>query len=440
MQQEFLSLADHLVDRLRPGEDALAWFQGETSDFVRFNHGRVRQPGSVTQRYLQVTLVRGHRHASFETTVTGDPDIDRPRIDHALTRLGDRVGHLPEDPWFLWCTAGASTSEVRGGALPDATEVVDQVLSACRDLDLVGIYAGGDIHIGFANSRGQRNWASLRSFHLDWSLFHEGDKAVKSSYAGFDWQPEAFLDRMARAREQLDVLARPSCTVPPGRYRVYLAPPAVAELLDLLGRGGFGLKSHRTRATPLLRMVTGRARLHPSITLAENTAAGTAPPFQAEGFPRPDSVPLIRAGQLAGTLVSPRSAKEFGVPTTGANEQESPESLDMAPGDIPVGEVLDRLGDGIYVGNLWYLNFSDRSAGRITGMTRFATFQVRNGRIQAPIEVMRFDETIYRAFGDRLVGLTAEREFLPRNDTYFRRSTRSLRVPGMLVDDFTFTL
>ena len=37
----------------------------------------------------------------------------------------------------------------------------------------------------------------------------------------------------------------------------------------------------------------------------------------------------------------------------------------------------------VYVNNVWYLNYSDRSACRMTGMTRFATFWVEHGVIQA---------------------------------------------------------
>ncbi len=53
---------------------------------------------------------------------------------------------------------------------------------------------------------------------------------------------------------------------------------------------------------------------------------------------------------------------------------------------------------------------------------------------------MRFDETIYRMFGSCLLGLTRERDLLLDSDTYFRRSTGSARLPGALVDGFTFTL
>jgi len=38
---------------------------------------------------------------------------------------------------------------------------------------------------------------------------------------------------------------------------------------------------------------------------------GVAPAFQDEGFARPASVPLVTNGRLVGSLVSPRTAKEF---------------------------------------------------------------------------------------------------------------------------------
>ena len=112
----------------------------------------------------------------------------------------------------------------------------------------------------------------------------------------------------------------------------------------------------------------------------------------------------------------------------------------MAGGDLPRSEILQRLDTGIFINNLWYLNYSDRNACRMTGMTRFATFWVENGAIQAPLNVMRFDETLYRMLGDNLVGLTRERELLMDPNTYHSRSTNSAKLPGALVDDFTFTL
>ena len=116
------------------------------------------------------------------------------------------------------------------------------------------------------------------------------------------------------------------------------------------------------------------------MSLRENTAGGIACGFQAEGFLRPDRWHWSRR-RLVGSLVSPRSAREYDVPTNGANASESPESLDLAAGTLAGADALAALGTGIYIGNLWYLNFSDRSACRMTGMTRFASFWVENGQI-----------------------------------------------------------
>ena len=45
----------------------------------------------------------------------------------------------------------------------------------------------------------------------------------------------------------------------------------------------------------------------------------------------------------------------------------------VSAGALAPKEVLERLGTGVYIGNLHYLNWSDRPACRTTGMTRFAS-------------------------------------------------------------------
>jgi predicted Zn-dependent protease len=181
-------------------------------------------------------------------------------------------------------------------------------------------------------------------------------------------------------------------------------------------------------------------RLHSAITLREHTAAGVAPAFQADGFVKPPSVTLIDRGALGEALVAPRTAQEYALVCNGASSSESPQSIELAPGNLPNEEVLRALDTGLYINNLWYLNFSDRAAGRCTGMTRFATFWVEHGKIIAPLEVMRFDDSIYRMLGSQLIDLTREREFLLDAGTYGERSSASSHLPGALLDDLALTL
>jgi predicted Zn-dependent protease len=114
--------------------------------------------------------------------------------------------------------------------------------------------------------------------------------------------------------------------------------------------------------------------------------------------------------------------------------------MDLAAGGLAEADILAALGTGLYVSNLWYLNFSDRPAGRLTGMTRFATSWVENGRIVAPAEVMRFDDTAYNLLGAELEALTAERSFLMDTGTYTQRGVKSWRLPGALLRGMAFTL
>jgi predicted Zn-dependent protease len=176
------------------------------------------------------------------------------------------------------------------------------------------------------------------------------------------------------------------------------------------------------------------------VYIAEAVADGVAPGFQFEGFTRPARTALIEAGQLVGSLVSPRTAREFGLAANGANGSESPESLAMAGGGLAAADALAALGTGLLVGNLWYLNYSDRPACRMTGMTRFATFWVEDGRIVAPVDVLRFDDTITRMLGENLEALTRETELRMETGTYRERQLSSMRVPGALLKELAFTL
>ncbi|MDQ5909358.1 MAG: hypothetical protein QG599_1453 [Pseudomonadota bacterium] len=440
MQNYFNELANFLTAQLKGDEIFTCTFSGEDSNFVRFNQNLIRQAGGVAQRNLSLDLIQGRRHAPGNCTLTGERSQDESRLAQILDELRRKLPHLPDDPHLLYATQVNSTEQLGENRLIPATDAVQQILAAGEGQDLVGIYASGGIFNGFANSLGQRNWFSTYSFNFDWSLYHQGDKAVKAAYAGFDWDDKVLRAKMDGARNQLAILAQEPKTLAPGQYRVFLSPVAVYDFVGLLGWGGFGLKSHRTKQTPLLRMIEAGATLHPALNIRENTAEGVAPNFDGKGFSKPEVVTLIAGGAYRDCLVSPRSAQEYGVPTNGASPDEAPDSLDIAAGDINADQILERLDTGVFINNVWYLNYSDQPACRITGMTRFACFWVEGGKIVAPLNVMRFDETLYRAFGDNLLGLTVEREIIVDSGSYGGRSSKSGRVPGALIKDFNFNL
>ena len=414
--------------------------EAEQSQFLRFNRARVRQSTAVEQRYATVSVVAAARRASATVTLSGALAADQALLLAERDALASSLEAIPDDPYLLLPDTVTDTQYEQRGRCPEAAEIVAAVAAQAADLDLVGLYAGGPVVRAHGDSRGQCNWHCVERFQFDWSLVHAADRAVHVHHGGTHWDGVAFAQSMETARERLALLAQPHAALAPGAYRVLLSPQAVAELLGTLSWGGFGLKALRTGVSSLVRLHRGEAMLHPQVVLTETSAAGLAPQFQADGFVKPESVPLVRAGRAAQTLVSPRSGREYAVPTNGCNAQEAPEALHLAPGTLPEADALRVLDTGLYLSHLHYLNYSDRQACRITGMTRFACFRVRGGRLAEPIGVMRFDDSLLRMLGPGLVGLTDRAVTVPSAMSYGARQLRSITAPGALVEDFRLTL
>ena len=440
MQNYFYGLADFINSRTRAQETTLAYLSAEESNFVRFNKNAVRQAGSVRQLMLTVSLIANQRRAESRISLSGERANDEALLKTIIDALRRDLGDLPEDPYLLFNQMPHSSEHIGQSHLPTDAEMLDQVMRQGKGKDLVGLFASGVIYKGFANSLGQRNWHRVDNFNFEWCLYHAADKAVKNGYAGTHWSAAEFTQKMAASTMQLDILKRPAKALQPGQYRAYLAPAAVNEIVELLSWGSFGVKSQRNKQSPLMKLDDGSMALHSSVSLKENSRDGVAPGFQADGFLKAPEVPLIAAGKQAGALISPRSAREFSIDTNGANASEAPEALDMAAGTMQRESILKTLDTGLLIGNLHYLNYSDRMACRMTGMTRFATFWVENGEIQAPLNVMRFDDSAYRLLGDNLLGLTQDRDLILDSASYGERSTGSARLPGALVKDFALTL
>jgi predicted Zn-dependent protease len=438
-QAQFKALAAWLQGAVTSEERYTLGYDAEESDFIRFNHAKVRQAGHVQQASVNFKLIAEGRHANLNLTLSGDGEVDQQRLSQALLQLRETLTLLPEDPYLQLNDEAWQSSNVQETPLPDSAHVVQQIARLGEGLDLVGIYAAGPIYRGFASSSGALGWHQANSFNFDWSVFHENGQAVKANYAGHAWSDDGFARRFALAREQLAFLGRPAHVLAPGQYRAYLAPAALEEVMGMLCWGGFSAQSLADKTSPLQRLYDGQASLSPLISLKEQVSGSLSPAFSGEGYPRVD-LSLVANGAAQDRMIDSRSAAEYGLVANGAGWGESPSALSMDGGSLELDSVLKALGTGLYISNLWYLNFSDRTAGRITGMTRFATFWVEDGQIIAPVNTMRFDDSIFSLLGTALEQLTCERELLLSTSTYSQRQTASCLLPGALLSALTLTL
>lgn len=438
-QRHFDALAQG-VERLREGSEiALLSFSAEHSEFIRFNQGKVRQIGTVSQGKLTLRLIDGTRQAYSTMTVGGRLDADMREASEALAVLRASLREAPEDPHLLFGQSPWTQSTQRSGRLPEPQALVRTVAECAHGLDFVGFYAGGTVARGFASSVGSRGWYEVDNFNFSWSLYDRSGRAIKSEYAGDAWDDAVFAHKVEEAASRLPILGRTPRVLTPGRYRTYLASAALGSLVESVAYEGFSARGQATSRSVLYKLHQGEAAFDPRVTMTEELGLGITPGFNDDGYLR-ESVPLVANGRGADRLTDARSAREYGLTPNGALAGEPASSLAMEGGDLRGEDVLCALDTGLYVGNLWYVNFSDRMHCRMTGMTRFATFWVENGRIAAPVEAMRFDDSLYRVLGDQLERLDAEPALMLNDSTWGERATGGMKLPGALAKSFELTL
>jgi predicted Zn-dependent protease len=437
-EQSFEQLCTLLLDSLNPDEHLSIDLAGEQSHFMRLNRAKVRQSGTVTDGEVTLRLAHQQRTATISLPFTAHSADCAAALD-ALNDLRQELPQLPEDPYLVLPQNYGSSHEVYPGQLLSPENAPDAILPMVQGVDFTGIYASGEIVRANANSASQRHWFGTETFFLDYSMIAPSEKAVKATLAGQVWDAAKFQAQIEESKTQLQALDRPLKAIVPGRYRTYLAPAAIAEIMGMFSWGGVSESSLRQGGSALAKMREGK-NLSPLFTLKENFSRGTVPRFNSQGEIAPEEVPLIVAGELVNTLVNARTAKEYGVPSNAANDSESLRAPELSTGTLGTEEILAQLDTGLYLSNLHYLNWSDRVGGRITGMTRYACFWVEQGEIVAPIQDLRFDDSLYTFFGENLEAITDFQSFVADVDTYESRALGGALVPGALIQDFTFTL
>lgn len=440
MKNYFLDVVKILKAEIKGSEKFTVSFAGEVLDFARFNQAKIRQAGTVYQQYLELDLIDKKRHALGSIGLSGNLAHDKDVINARLSRLREQILHSKEDPFLMIHESDTTTESVTKSELIDKSEIVETILKHGAGMDLVGCYFGGPIYRGFASSYGQCNWFSKSSFVIDTSIYHSGDKAIKQSYSDTRFDAQIFLEKVNRAKLGLALFNKESLTISPGNYRVYFSPTALWEIIGMLNWGGFSKKALLVKNSPLLPLHKKQKSLSVNFSLSENIAKGVGPNFQSQGFIKKDHIPIIESGELVNTLISPKTAKEYQLDHNGADDSEAMCSVDMKAGNLLDDEILATLSDGLFINNLWYLNFSDRQNGCLTGMTRFFCYVVKNGKPVAPFSVMRFDDSIFRIFGENLKHITKNRELIIDTSTYDERSTSCAMLPGIIAENVRFTL
>ena len=440
METFFRNLANKILGTLKPNEDLMINFWGENSHFTRFNQSKVRQNGFVSDLTLSITLIYNNRTCSASLSLSNNDDQDFQKALLYLESLRNDINQLPEDPFIVYPKEGQSSAQNNKGDLLNIKDVINTLSPAIKNVDLSGIWASGDLFVGYANSKGLTHWFSTESFSFDYSLITETEKMVKDTFAGTHFKLDSYNSLMQNSIMQLKMLESTPIKLNHGDYRTYIAPAGVSDLLSMFSWNGLSEGAIRRGQSAFLKMKNNSEKLSPCFSLNEDFTTGLTPMFNDDGELAPKNLPLINNGILKNTLVNSRTAQEYKIESNFAGSWEGLRSPVMLTGNLSENNISEEIDKGVFLNNLHYLNWSDNIGGRITGMTRYACFWVENGQIVAPIENMRFDDTIYNIFGDNLESVTSNSQFIPDTGTYSGRSFGGTECPGILLNSFSLTL
>ena len=439
MQNNFKNLSDQLFKSLNKEEILTLSLSGENSHFCRLNQSKVRQIGDVVDTRLSLSIIHDNRICHGGITLSNHFDTDIVRAITELDRLKEEVKQLPVDPFLVMPLNGDSLIEINQGNLLVQKDAVASLTEVIQDVDLAGIWASGNIYRGCSNSLGLFHWFETDTYSFDFSLITEDEKMVKGTFAGTEWDQIKYESYMKKSKEKLHLLNRESVKIKPGNYRTYIAPPGVSDILDMFSWNGIGESSIRQGQSALIKL-RNEGSLSNCFSLTEDFTSGFVPRFNSIGEIAPKVLNVIDNGVLRNTLVSSRTAKEYNLNSNYADDGEFLRSPKIDKGDLQESDVLKNLDKGLYLSNLHYLNWSDNLGGRITGMTRYACFWVEGGEIVAPIENMRFDDSIYNFFGENLEAVTDKSQLIPTIQTYEGRELGGVSCPGILLKSFELTL
>ena len=439
------TICSQVYNTLQEGEDLTIYMEGENSQYFRFNDSKIRQTGIIEDYNVTLSLYHGKKSLQATTTVSSDIDYSVKNLISEINGLRDPLSLIPENNFTAFPEKFDSLEVYRQGDLPDREEILDSLMGIIDSDNLTGVWTSGKIFRASSTSKGTHHWFEKDSFIFDFSLIDVKENMVKILYPGSDWNKDDFIAAFDDASKRLQLMDKPKLELKPGKYRVWFEPHAVADFVDMLNWNGVSEASLRNGSSCLLKMRKDNVRLSEKFSLDELFDRKSTAAFNSRSEIS-GNVSLIKHGILENTLINSKTALEYGLSSNYAEDVNSwgmGEYLRapfMHGGDIKLDERLEKLGTGIFISNIHYLNWSDNLGGRITGLTRYACYWVEDGRMIAPIKTMRFDDSFYNFFGDNLEAVGETVLSRPVIETYDGRNPGETTCPGILVNDFELTL
>ena len=431
--------------RAAEADEADAVAHLEESGFARFAASEVHQPTLIRDETLTLRVIRDGKVGCAVTNRTDDEGLRE-----AARRAAEAADSAKPDPDYAGLQPPTAVPEVEGFDEATAALTPEEqaaaaaaAIEAAPDYGLYGYFTSGVTQLAVSSSAGH----AVSQTMSDASVLAIAASDEESGYAEATSWKAAELDPAAVALEAVEKAARTKGAgeLEAGTHAAVLEPYAFSELLWYFGFSSLnGLACLEGRSYFSGRM--GEKLFHESFTLVDDGLApqGLPKAFDFEGVAK-QRVTIVEEGVAKDVVWDRRTAKRAGDGRTSTGHALSapaqgfgplPLNLAVPGGEATRDELVERIGEGIYVTRLHYLGVVDPREGIITGMTRDGTFRIEGGKVSKPLVNLRFT-TSFPKLVESLVGLGNDVELVNRSDFYDERYPFGTLVPTVATEAFT---
>ncbi|MGQ9601637.1 MAG: TldD/PmbA family protein [Candidatus Bipolaricaulia bacterium] len=440
-RERILEGLKRLLKRL-PGEQLELVYTGGRSDLTRYTRSEIHQNVSVEnmQVYIRVALGKRLGIATVNTLEEG-PLLEAAKQAVELAR------RQPENPYFEGFPHKAEYEQTKtyfeatAEFTPQArAEVVKRVFREAEKLgfEVSGAFSTSAGEIAVLNSNGLEAYQPLTGAEI--SLVPVSSEGMGYADAFSHDVTQIEFERLAARALERCSLNRAQEEIPLGQYDVILEPGCLAEVMNWLSLIAFRAQAF-IEGTSFLSGRLGERSMGENITIYDSIHEPEAEglPFDFQGFPK-QRVTFIERGINRGVVFDLMGANQAKAKPTGhAGPPDSPYgpmpwNICIEPGDSSVEEMIASCEKGLLVTRFHYLNgFLDPKRAMMTGMTRYGTFLIENGRLKQAVKNLRWTESMLRAFSN-VRAISREREVFS-----YGGAAGFAIMPAVYIEGFTFT-
>jgi PmbA protein len=416
-------------------DDAIVHVSDTWSSQLRFSQSEIDISKRWRDRTAAVFLAMDGK---VSLNSLGDLEAWRGEVDDLVAWLrssqaNPQYAGLPEGPFSY----APSTPDRSIPGLEEPRELVQRALHAAEEAgagDCAGTLYRSYAESGFASSAGPTGEDASAWIHLSLRAFKEPGGTghdVQAATRLKELDPEA----VGRRAGETAALAVSPTQGKPGAYDAILGPMIFGSLVSQ-----FGAKSSAFSVAASLSFLKGKvgekvAAEAFSLTDDASLDVKGRRAYDDEGVPA-GPTEIVADGILQTHLHNTSTAKADGVETT-ANAgliQPLPFVLSVGPGDYSPDEMIEELGDGLFLTNTWYHRYTNYLEGEFSTLPRDAIFVVEGGEITGSVRELRVSDKMIRLFRS-IEGISRERRQM---DWWLEVAVPTL-VPFALVRDVPLT-